>query len=157
MHARFKWDSEHTCVFGIKMEMQEIARWAFIIFVVVAVLAGLILGYLAYDSYALTPTDPPSNWAENIKTSDGYVLFTMLILGVIIGLTSITRKEVTAFLIATIALLVAYSANVWAGLWYLHPLLFFWASAILSYIVAFAAPAAVIIAIKSVLVMAKEK
>jgi hypothetical protein len=139
------------------MDMQEIARWAYIIFVVVAILAGLILGYSAYDSYVLTPTDPPTNWAENIKTNDGYVLFAMLVLGAVIGLTSITRKEVTPFLIATIALLVASASNVWAGLWYLSPLLFFWASAILSYIVAFAAPAAVIIAIKSVLTMAKEK
>ena len=139
------------------MDIQEIARWAFIIFFVVAIFAGLILGYLAYDSYVLTPTDPPANWAETIKTNNGYVLFSMLILGVIIGLTSLTRKEVTAFLIATIALLVASGANVWAGVWYLHPLLFFCASAILSYIAAFAAPAAVIISIKSVLAMAKEK
>ena len=139
------------------MELQEIARWAYIIFVVVAVLAGLILGYSAYASYVLTPIDPPANWAENIKTNDGYVLFAMLIVGIVVGLTSITRKEVTAFLISTIALLVASAANVWAGLWYLHPLLFFWASAILSYIVAFAAPAAVLISIKSVLTMAKEK
>ena len=139
------------------MDIQEIARWAFIIFFVVAIFAGLILGYSAYDSYVFTPTDPPANWAETIKTNNGYVLFSMLILGVVIGLTSITRKEVTAFLIATIALLVASGANVWAGVWYLHPLLFFWASAILSYIVAFAAPAAVIISIKSVLAMAKEK
>jgi hypothetical protein len=137
--------------------MQEIGRWAYIIFVVVAILAGLILGYLAFSSYVLMPADSPANWAERIKTNDGYVLFVMLVLGSVIGLTSITRKEVTPFLIATIALLVASASNVWAGLWYLHPLLFFWASAILSYIVAFAAPAAVIIAIKSVLTMAKEK
>ncbi|PVX25550.1 MAG: hypothetical protein CW691_04225 [Candidatus Bathyarchaeum sp.] len=139
------------------MDIQEIAQWAYIIFVVVAILAGLILGYSAYDSYLITPTDPPVNWAENIKTNDGYVLFAMLLLGSVIGLTSITRREVSAFLIATVALLVASGANVWAGLWYLHPILFFWASAILSYIVAFAAPAAVIISIKSVLTMAKEK
>jgi hypothetical protein len=120
---------------------------------VVALLSGLILGYSAL----LTPLDPPANWAENIKTNDGYVLFGMLILGVVIGLTNITRKEVSGFLLATIALLVASASNVWAGLWHLHPLLFFWASAILSYIVAFAAPAAVIIAIKSVLDMSKEK
>ena len=139
------------------MEIQEIARWAYVIFIVVAVLAGLILGYSAYDSYVLTPLDPPANWAENIKTNDGYVLFAMLILGIVVGLTSITRKEVTPFLISTIALIVASAANVWAGIWYLHPLLFFWASAILSYIVAFAAPAAVLISIKSVLAMTKEK
>ncbi|UCC57792.1 MAG: hypothetical protein JSW14_05305 [Candidatus Bathyarchaeum sp.] len=139
------------------MEMQEIARWAYIIFVVVAIVAGLVLGYSAYASYTTLPTDPPANWAANVATNDGYVLFAMLILGIIIGITSITAKEVSAFLIATIALLVASAANVWAGVWYIHPLLFFWASAILSYIVAFAAPAAVIISIKSVLAMAKEK
>ena len=138
------------------MDFKEIARWAYVIFVVVVLLAGFILGYSAYDSYVSTPIDPPVNWAENIKTNDGYVLFGMLLLGAVIGLTSITRKEVTPFLLATVALLVASSSNVWVGLWYLHPLLFFWASAILSYIVAFAAPAAVIIAIKSVLDMAKE-
>jgi hypothetical protein len=145
-------------VFGIiNMDIQEIARWVYVIFVAVVLLAGLILGYSAFDSYVFMPADPPVHWAENIKMNDGYVLFIMLILGSVIGLTSITRKEVTPFLIATIALLVASASNVWAGLWYLHPLLFFWASAILSYIVAFAAPAAVIIAIKSVLTMAKEK
>lgn len=137
--------------------MQEIARWAYIIFVVVAIVAGLVLGYSAFALYTTLPTDPPANWAANVATNDGYVLFAMLILGIIIGITSITAKEVTAFLIATIALLVASAANVWAGVWYIHPLLYFWASAILSYIVAFAAPAAVIISIKSVLAMAKEK
>jgi hypothetical protein len=81
----------------------------------------------------------------------------MLLLGVVIGLTSITRKEVSGFLLAMVALLVASASNVWVGLLYLHPLLFFCASAILSYIVAFAAPAAVIISIKSVLDIAKEK
>ena len=139
------------------MDMQDIARWAYIIFVIVAIVGGLVLGYSAFASYSTTPVDPPANWAANIKTNDGYVLFAMLILGVIIGLTSITSKEVTGFLIATIALLVASAANVWAGMWYIHPLLFFWASAILSYIVAFAAPAAVIISIRSILTMAKEK
>jgi hypothetical protein len=139
------------------MDVQEIARWAYVIFVIVAILAGLILGYSAFSSYLLPPTNPPANWAENIRTNDGFVLFGMLLLGVVIGLTSITRKEVSGFLLATIALLVASASNVWVGLWYLHPILFFWASATLSYIVAFAAPAAVIIAIKSVLDMAKEK
>jgi hypothetical protein len=140
------------------MEMQEIARWAYIIFVVVAIVAGLVLGYSAYAEATPTSDDAiPAYWAAGVKTSDGYVLFAMLILGIVIGLTSITSKEVTAFLIATIALLVASAANVWAGVWYIHPLLYYWASAILSYIVAFAAPAAVIISIKSVLTMAKEK
>jgi hypothetical protein len=78
-------------------------------------------------------------------------------LGVVIGFTSITQKDVSGFLLATIALLVASASKVWVGFWYLRPLLFFWASAILSYIVALSAPAAVIIAIESVLDLAKEK
>ncbi len=137
--------------------MEEIARWAYIAFVVVAIVAGLLLGYLAYASYETLPSDAPMWWASNVSVNSGYVLLVMLILGIIIGLTTITAKEVTPFLIATIALVVVSAANVWAGLWYIHPLLFFWASAILSYIVAFAAPAAVLISIKAVLAMAKEK
>ena len=50
------------------MEMEEIARWAYIIFVIVAIVAGLVLGYSAYASYSTTPADPPANWAANIKT-----------------------------------------------------------------------------------------
>ena len=138
------------------MDWEDIARWAYIIFVVIAIVAGLVLGYMAYDAYTTLPANPPANWAENVATTNGYVLFIMLILGIIVGLTSITRREVRGFLIATIALLVASGANVWAGLYYIHELLFFMAFAILSYIVAFAAPAAVIIAIRSVLTMARD-
>jgi uncharacterized protein YhhL (DUF1145 family) len=46
---------------------------------------------------------------------------------------------------------------VWEPLSNIHDILFYWATAILNYIVAFAAPAAVIIAVKSVFAMAKEK
>jgi hypothetical protein len=83
----------------------------------------------------------------------------MLILGIIIGLTSITTKEVTPFLIATIALVVSYAADVWSGFRSVEMLepLYYLATAILTYIGAFAAPAAVLIAIKSVFAIAKEK
>ena len=138
------------------MDLEDIARWAYILFVVIAIVAGLVLGYMAYDSYTTLPANPPADWAVGVATTNGYVLFIMLILGIIVGLVSITRREVRGFLIATIALLVASAANVWAGLYYIHELLFFWASAILSYIVAFAAPAAVIIAIRSILTMARD-
>jgi len=131
------------------MEMEEIARWAYIAFVVIAIVAGLAVGYMAWDGQA-------------ISDADAYVTLIMLtlimlILGIIIGITSITAKEVTPFLIATIALIVAASANVWLPLGTIHDLLYEWAYYILHYIVAFAAPAAVIIAIKAVLAMTKEK
>lgn len=129
--------------------MEEVARWAFIAFVVIAIVAGLAIGYMAWD--ARSWTDP------NVADANGWVILIMLILGIIIGITSITAKEVTPFLIATIALLVASAANVWGPLASVHELLYYWATAILNFIVAFAAPAAVIISIKSVLAMAKEK
>ena len=128
----------------MKMEMEQVARWSYAIFVVLAIVAGLAVGYMAYNG-------------DNIADINGWVTLTMLILGIIIGLTSITTKEVTPFLIATIALVVAASANVWLPLQSIHVLLYDWAYYILNYIVAFAAPAAVLIAIKAVLTMAKEK
>jgi uncharacterized membrane protein len=130
------------------MEMEEIARWAYIVFVIIAIVAGLAVGYMAYDKGSFAHPD-----VENIH---GYVMIIMLILGVIIGVTSITAREVTPFLIATIALVVAANADVWSPLSIIHELLAFWATGILSYIVAFAAPAAVIIAVKGVFAMAKE-
>jgi len=133
------------------MEMEEISRWAYLLFVIIAVVMGLVVGYMAWSAEPLGWNDP------GVADVNGWVLVVMLILGVIIGLTSITTKEVTPFLIATIALVVAASANVWEPLSKIHGLLAFWATGILSYIVAFAAPAAVIIGVKAVLTLAKEK
>jgi uncharacterized membrane protein len=129
------------------MEMEAISRWAYLLFVIIAVVMGLVVGYMAWSE---------GSWAD-VAGVNGWVLLIMLVLGIIIGLTSITTKEVTPFLIATIALIVAASANVWSPLSQIHALLDFWATGILNYIVAFAAPAAVIIAVKQVLTMAKEK
>jgi hypothetical protein len=129
------------------MEMETISRWAYLLFVIIAVVMGLVVGYMAWSE---------GSWAA-VANVNGVVLLVMLVLGIIIGITSITTKEVTPFLIATIALVVAASANVWSPLDQIHALLDFWATGILSYIVAFAAPAAVIIAIKEVLTIAKEK
>ena len=139
------------------MKIQEIARWAYLAFVLVAILVGFVIGLSAYDTYPLSPSDPPVNWAENIQTNQGYALFAMLLLGTVIGLTTITRKKIKVFLYATIALLVASAANIWTELWYLSPLLFFWAKAIQSCLAAFAVPVAVIVALKLVLDMKKEE
>ncbi len=129
------------------MEMETISRWAYLLFIIIAVVMGLVVGYMAWSE---------GSWAA-VADINGWVLLVMLVLGIIIGITSITTKEVTPFLIATIALVVAASANVWSPLSQIHALLDFWATGILNYIVAFAAPAAVIIAIKEVLTLAKQK
>jgi hypothetical protein len=127
------------------MEMEKIARYSFMLFVLLAILMGLAVGYMAYNNDA------------NYSTTKAYVTLVMLLLGIFIGIVSITGKEVMPFLIATIALIVASSANVWQPLETIHPLLSDWATAILDFIVAFAAPAAVINAIKAVFAMAQEK
>jgi FtsH-binding integral membrane protein len=127
------------------MDTERIAQWAFAAFVVIAILMGLVVGFMSYNN------DP------NYANASAYVLLIMLILGVIVGLVSITAKEVMPFLVATIALIVASSANVWAPLSTIHELLYSWATEILRFIVAFAAPAAVINAIKAVLAVAREK
>jgi len=126
-------------------------RWAYIAFVVIAILMGLVVGYMAFDKHPLGFNDP------TVADTNGWVMLIMLILGIIIGLTTVTEKEVTPFLITTIALIVSSVANVWYPLSNIHYLLYYWATAILNYIVAFAAPAAVLIAIKSLLPIVKEK
>ena len=135
-----------------KMEIEEITRWVYITFVVIAIVMGIAVGYMAYSA--------DLHWADpDVQNYNGWVTMIMLILGIIIGLTSITTKEVTPFLIATIALLVAGIGDVWSPLRTIEALqvLYYLATGILSYIVAFAAPAAVIIAIRSVLAMANQK
>lgn len=136
------------------METEEIARWAYIAFLVIAILAGLAIGYMAFDARAQGGFS-----ADSVASNHGYILLIMLILGIIIGIAgSITSKEITPFLIATIALMVAGGSNVWGPL-AIDPIevLYYLAVAITTYIAAFAAPAAVIISIKGVLAMTKEK
>jgi len=127
------------------METEKIARYAFFAFVIIAIVMGLVLGYMAYASN------------PDYDNTKAYVTLVLLILGIIVGLVSITFKEVTPFLIAAIALIVAGLTNVWQPLTVIHELLYFWARDILELIIAFVAPAAVIIAIRSVLIMAREK
>jgi hypothetical protein len=82
----------------------------------------------------------------------------MLILGIIVGLVSITTKEVIPFLIASIALMVTrVGLDVWEPLSTIHDLLYYWAKGILDYIVAFVAPAAVVISIRSIWALAQKK
>lgn len=138
------------------MSLEKIAQYAFLGFVLISILAGLAVGYMAYDASA--------HWnASSVADANGWVTLLMLILGIIVGLVSITTKEVTPFLISTIALMVTrvglgtVTGDVWKPLEKVHALLYYWATAILNYIVAFAAPAAVLIAIRQVYILARAK
>lgn len=127
------------------MELEELARYAFILFVALAFTMGLVIGYMRWEG------------DRNADSYNAYVMLVMLVLGVFIGLISITEKEIMPFLIATIALLVASNMVTWEPLREIHVLLFQWTTTILGYIVAFATPAAVISAVKAVFAIAREK
>jgi len=149
--------------------LEEIAKYAFMAFVVIAVVAGLAIGYSVYAA----TEDADAERLEDLADTNAYVTLVMLILGLIVGLVSVTAKEVRPFLIAAIALIVtgvgagitvsAAGVTVGMGVW--SPFLaidslevLYWlATYILNYIVAFASPAAVIIAIRSIWAIAKEK
>ncbi len=131
---------------------EEMAEYAFTAFVIIAIIAGLAVGYMAFAAEA--------HWEDSsVKSANGYLTLILLILGIIVGLVSITAKEVTPFLISAIALMITrVGVDVWKPLEAVElDLLYYWATGILNYIVAFVAPAAVLIAIKAVYSLAREK
>jgi hypothetical protein len=134
------------------MEMEKIARWTFVAVVVIAIVMGLVVGSMA-DVATLHTAD------TNVMDATAYVVLIMLILGIVVGFISVTSKEVTPFLIGAIALVVVGTSTVWSALMLKSQLnlLYYWATDIVSFIAAFAAPAAVIIAVRSLLAIEKEK
>jgi hypothetical protein len=76
----------------------------------------------------------------------------MVILGIIVGFLNITSKETTPFLVATVALIIASSASalslaaIWTGL-----------TAMLGNVIIFVAPAAIVVAVKSVFELAEKQ
>jgi hypothetical protein len=98
-----------------------IGFWAFIIGLVIAVIAGVVM---------------PANSG---------VILVLLVLGLIIGFLNITATEVMLFLLATIALIVV--GNVFTPLTVLDigKIL----GSVLSYVATLMAPAAIVVAIKA--------
>ena len=100
---------------------QKIGSWAFILGVLIAIVAGL-LGTSVFGGAA--------EWLPFVF---------------IIGLLNIADKEITAFLVAVIALLAAAGVP-WAAI----PVIGAWLGAIFNYIASLMAPAAVIVGLKAV-------
>jgi len=140
---------------ALNATMEKIAHYAFLAFVLIAIVAGLAIGAWAYSINTNLPY--PENMTGNVANANSYILLIMVILGIIVGLISIAAKEIQPFLIATIALVVASLAQVWTPLGTISNLLPYLASLILSYIVAFVAPAAVLLAIKAVFALERSK
>lgn len=104
----------------------RLGQWAFIIGVVIAIIAGLVP---AWQTVTVT-------WI-------------LVILGLVVGILNITAKETVEFLVAAIALLMTGSAGA-------IPALGTIILSILANIVAFVAPAALIVALKAIYELAKK-
>ena len=104
----------------------KLGHWAFIVGIIIAIIAGLVPAWQ-------TPT----------------ITWVLVILGLVVGLLNITAKETIEFLVAAIALLVIGSAGA-------IPALGTIILSILANIVAFVAPAALVVALKSIYSLAQK-
>ena len=107
------------------MSTEKIGGWAFLIGLIIAILVGLF------------------------SSTSTAIVAILVVLGLIIGFLNITDKETVPFLIASIALLAAGSANLgvlWANL-----------GNVLENISIFVAPAAIIVAFKTIYTLGAKK
>ena len=107
------------------MKMSKIGELAFLVLLVIAIVAGLFLA-------------PNSSWA-------GVVTSVLVVLGIIVGLLNITESETTPFLVAAIALLLTGSVGFQA-----IPAVGGILNAIVANIGVAVAPAAIVVAIKAI-------
>jgi len=124
-------------------QMEKVGEYAFMAFVIIAIIAGIVVG--AVPDYRAN-TD-----------IDGWVTFILVILGIIVGFTTVTEKETQPFLIAAVALAVANAAKPFDKLNMVLDPLGYIADYIVKYIAVFVIPAAVILAIKAVYALARTR
>ena len=111
-----------------KADMKKIGHYSFIAGIIVAVLVALI-----------------PQFRGDVST------YTLVILGIIVGLLNITAKEVTEFLVASLVLLVSLGMTA-LTLASIHITLgTIWNNAI-----TFIAPAAIIVALKAIYILAEK-
>ena len=108
-------------------DLKKVGHYSFIAGIIIAVIVGLVPS-LRGD---------PAIWV-------------MVILGIIVGFLNITAKETTGFLVAAIALIIASSASA-LSLAVIWPTL----TTILYNVIVFIAPAAIVVAIKTVITLAE--
>lgn len=125
-----------------KKNMKHYGEYAFLAGVILALLLGI-----------LSSTMPVS--------TGPVVIMVLAVLGIIVGLVNISAKETHTFLVATIALLLA--ATAWTPL--ITVLQIFgdvgttvalWIGGFVTHLVAFISPAAFIVALKTIYLLAKD-
>ncbi|MCD6496658.1 MAG: hypothetical protein J7K54_05285 [Candidatus Aenigmarchaeota archaeon] len=108
------------------MPYEKIGGWAFILGVLIAILAGLASG--ALDA-----------------ASAGYVTLALVILGLVVGFLNIGDKEVNDFLLSAVAVVLIGTANLNA-----IPVIGTYLALMVLNVAAFVAPAALVVALKAV-------
>ncbi len=113
---------------------QKIGGWAFMIGAILAILLGLIAGFAPGMVDA---------------TLQAWLMLVLVILGLIVGFLNVGDREIQHFLVASIALLVVGAANLTVIDFAVAPL----GTAldqVIRFLVVFVAPAALIVALKSI-------
>ncbi|MBW2978069.1 hypothetical protein KY331_04450 [Candidatus Woesearchaeota archaeon] len=116
----------------------QVGKWAFLIGVVLAVITGIGAG-LAQE------------WGAN-----PWLMLLLVVLGLVVGFVNITAKEVKGFLIASVALLVAGTANL-STVNTLVPSLGSILEGIVNMVIYVVAPAALIVCLRAIYGFAAEK
>ena len=112
----------------------KLGQWAFIAGVAIAVIIGLFSSRLSLDI-------------------QGWLVLLLVVLGLIVGLLNVTEKESTPFLIAAAALmLTGLSGDTLSNI----PKIGGYLSGVVTQIAVFVAPAAIVVALKSIQSLAKE-
>lgn len=120
------------------MEMfEKLGEYAFLACIVIAVIAGIAAGFAEYSA--------------------GWVALALVVLGAIVGLTTITEEEVTPFLMAAVAFTVAGSGGWFLVINEVVATLGTVINAIVFNIASFVAPAAIILATKAVYQLASKR
>ncbi len=109
---------------------KTLGHWAFLAGAAVAVLGGFF----------------------NSAVGDRAMLTALFALGIAVGLLNVTVRERSEFLLATVALILAGVVNLG-----LIPYIGVWLRTVLSNIVVFVVPAAVIVALKTIWVLANKE
>src|SRR3989344_2473758 len=114
--------------------LQNVGHWAFLVGALIAILGGLL------------------TWLFPGIVEEIPLLTALFVLGLVVGVLNVTVRETSEFLLATIALILAGVVNL--GLIPVFGLLL---RNILSNIVVFVVPAAVIVALRSIWVLANRE
>jgi len=136
---------------SLKVEkLYQVGHIAFLTGIIIAIVVGLVAPSLANVLADLNYSNPDRQAALFNESA----AITLILLGLLVGIVNITSKEVTEFLVASIALLVIANSIQFAfAVRYVGVTL----SSIIGFVNVFVAPAALITAIKAVYDLASRR